>query len=50
LREGYSSGAVYAADGDRRDLIRKEEIPTARLHSVWDAKMLLSGDVLIWRD
>ncbi|GJF22005.1 hypothetical protein SHO565_25690 [Streptomyces sp. HO565] len=32
------------AGEERRDLIRKEEIPARRVHSVWDAEMLPFGD------
>jgi hypothetical protein len=41
---GARGKQARAAAGERPDLIRKEEIPATGVHSVWDARMVPSGD------
>ncbi len=44
-------GAERGRDGPKRsDLIRKEEIPSGRVHSPWDGEMLPAGDDRVPRD
>ncbi|OQR65729.1 hypothetical protein B6E66_02045 [Streptomyces maremycinicus] len=43
-REGACGKSARAPEAERPDLLRREEIPTAGVSSVWDAKMLLPGD------
>jgi hypothetical protein len=46
LRTGRAAGRCAPLGVKGRDLIRKEEIPSVRVHSVWDAEMQPSGDAL----
>ncbi|GAA5003381.1 hypothetical protein GCM10023257_55300 [Streptomyces hyderabadensis] len=50
MPRGAYGKAARARAASRPDLIRKEEIPPRRVHSVWDGEMLPLGDDRAPRD